>query len=441
MNNLAPFIPFLPWLGGAVALSCLLFALRAGKRKRLIDNLPTSKTTGVFIGLVELKGTAEAAQPLRSYLAGQPCVLYQWLIEEHWSRTVTETYTDSDGKTRSRTRHESGWKTVADGGEMIPFYLRDDCGVIQVRPEGAKIEPATIFDETCGASDPLYYGKGPEHAVPDSDYRRRFTETAIPLRAELYVMGRAREREDVVAPEIAQDNSAPMFLVSTRTEQQISSGFRWRFWGLGFLGLVLAVAGLLVKDAALHIDPAGDLPACLFAALAYLFAFGLGWVWMVYNSLVDLRQRARQGWSQVEVQLKRRHDLIPNLVETVKALRDYEGNLQTELAELRNQLAATPPGVEGPDYRACGKILVAIRERYPELTAQESFASLQKNLIDTEQRVALARGYFNEIATFYNTRIEVVPDRFIAALGGLRPQALMAANDFERAPVEVNLSA
>jgi hypothetical protein len=97
--------------------------------------------------------------------------------------------------------------------------------------------------------------------------------------------------------------------------------------------------------------------------------------------------------------------------------------------------------VAGPDYRACGTILMAIQERYPELTAQASFANLQKNLVDTEQRIALARGYFNEIATFYNTRLEVVPDRFIAALGGLKPQPLMAANEFERAPVEVNLAA
>ncbi len=121
MNNVAPVVPFLPWLGGVLAFTCLLFALRSGKRKRLIDNLPTSKTTGVFIGLVELKGTTESEQPLTSYLAGQPCVLYQWRIEEHWSRTVTETYTDSDGKTRTRTRHESGWKTVAEGGERIPL--------------------------------------------------------------------------------------------------------------------------------------------------------------------------------------------------------------------------------------------------------------------------------------------------------------------------------
>src|SRR5438477_7605812 len=170
MNHVAPFVPLLPVMGGALALVCLWFALRSGKRKRLVDNLPTSKTTGVFIGLVELKGTAESAQPLVSYLAGQPCVQYQWRVEEHWSRTVIETYTDSDGKTQTRTRHESGWKTVADGGEMTPFYLQDDRGLILVRPEGAKIEPAPVFDETCGATDALYYGKGPPAAVADSDF-------------------------------------------------------------------------------------------------------------------------------------------------------------------------------------------------------------------------------------------------------------------------------
>ena len=232
-----------------------------------------------------------------------------------------------------------------------------------------------------------------------------------------------------------------MFLISTRTEQQISSGFRWGFWGLGCLGLALCLAGFFAKDKLADGDPAANIGTYVLAVAAYLFAAGLGWVWMVYNSLIDLRQRVRQGWSQVEVQLKRRHDLIPNLVSTVKGLRDYEQNLQTELAALRSQTEATPPGVDGPDYRACGTILMAIQERYPELTAQSSFANLQKKLIDTEQRIALARGYFNEIATFYNTRLEVVPDRFIAALGGLKPQPLMAANDFERAPVEVNLAA
>src|SRR5258708_2147509 len=117
-----------PVIGAILALACLIGALRLGKRRRLIDNLPTSKTTGVFIGLVELKGTAETQEPLTSYLAEQPCVFFQWSVEEHWSRMVTETYTDSDGKTQTRTRHESGWTTVANGGESSPFYLHDDCG-------------------------------------------------------------------------------------------------------------------------------------------------------------------------------------------------------------------------------------------------------------------------------------------------------------------------
>ena len=440
MSDTSAIVPFLPWLGGVLAFLCLLASLRAGQRRRLVDNLPTSKTTGVFIGLAELKGTAESAQPLRSFLAEQSCVHYSWMVQEHWSRTVIETYTDSDGKTQTRTRHESGSTTVANGGEMIPFYLQDDCGVVQVQPVGAKIEPVTVFNETCGRGDPLYYGKGPPGSVPDSDHRRLFTETAIPIHQQLYVLGQARERSDLVAAEIAEDKSAPMFLISTRSEEQISSGFGWAFWGWEIVGLVLCVAGFLGRDAAVNIDLAAHWPVYLLPAFGYLAACALGWVWMVFNSLIDLRQRVRQGWAQVDVQLKRRFDLIPNLVETVKGLRDYEKNLQTELAQLRAQMTATPPGVAGPDYQACTQMLIAIKESYPELTAQESFGRLQQNLIDTEQRIALARGYFNEIATYYNTRLEQVPDRFIAALGHLQPQALMLADSFERAPVEVNFT-
>ena len=74
----------------------------------------------------------------------------------------------------------------------------------------------------------------------------------------------------------------------------------------------------------------------------------LGWAWMVFNSLIDLRQRVRQGWAQVDVQLKRRFDLIPNLVATVTGLRDHEAKLQESIALLHAQQLATPPGVAGP---------------------------------------------------------------------------------------------
>ena len=110
------FAPFLPLIGALIAVASLIAAFHAGRRRRLIENLPTSKTSGVFIGLVELKGTAESAEPLTSFLAAQACVQYAWTVQEHWSRTVTTTETDSKGNTRTVTRHESAgrrWRTAA----------------------------------------------------------------------------------------------------------------------------------------------------------------------------------------------------------------------------------------------------------------------------------------------------------------------------------------
>jgi hypothetical protein len=436
--NRSQLILLAPWAGCLLGLPCLSVALRAARRGRLIEDLPVSKTTGVFIGLVDLQGTAESEEPLTSYLAGQTCVYYDWRVEEHWSRTVVESYTDNQGRTQTRTRQESGWTTVAQGSQTQAFYLQDDCGVIRVLPQGAQFQARKLFDQVCGRGDALYYSKGPALAIADSDHRRRFVESAIPLHAPLYVMGQARERQDVVAPEIAADDSAPVFLISTRTREQIRAGFGWAEWGWGLAGLCLFVAGLAVRDIAAG-RAANPLHYLVLAAV-YLCAAAAGWVWMAFNSLVDLRQRVRQGWSQVDVQLKRRHDLIPNLVQTIQGFRDYERTLQAELAQLRAQLTATAPGEPGPDFHACGKILIAVAERYPELKAQSSFLNLQKALAGTEQRIALARGYFNDIATFYNTRLQIIPDRFVGAVGAMKPQPLMAANEFERAPVEVSLA-
>ncbi len=429
-----------PWIGGVLALVCLWAALKANRRRRRIDDTPTSKTTGVFIGMVEVKGTAESRQPLLSYLAEQRCVHYSWSVEEHWSRTVRETYRDSDGKTKTRTRHESGWTTVAQGGEQAPFYLKDDLGVILIRPNNAKMEPVAIFSKTCSRGDPLYYAKGPAHAVSDSDHRRQFIEKAIPLHEPLYVMGQARERRDIIAPEIASDPKCPMFLISCRTEQQISRGLGIGYWIWGVIGLVLAVGGVVFGTAYRGGIFRYSVIPILTAALIYILAWALGWVWFVFNSLIGLRNRVRQAWSLIDVQLKRRHDLIPNLVAVVKALSGYERDVQTELSALRTQMEATPPGVTGPDYRACSRLLKAVEEKYPQLRTQDSFLNLQRNLTETEQRIALARGYFNDIATHYNTRLQRIPDRFIGRLASLKCQNLMVANDFERAVLTVDFA-
>jgi hypothetical protein len=254
-------------------------------------------------------------------------------------------------------------------------------------------------------------------------------------------MGKARERKDVVAPEIAHDDAVSLFLVSTRSERQISSGLKLAFRLWIVLGLVLAMGGFVWRDAVQGHDWRLQLPLYLQAACGFGAVLALGWVWMVFNSLVDLRQRVRQGWAQVDVQLKRRLDLIGNLVATATAQRDHESALQHCVAILRTQQTATPPGVPGPDYAACRKGVAALVEAYPDITAQPVFLELQKSLADTEHRVALARGYFNEIASHYNARLEQIPDRFVAALGGMKAETLMAANDFEREPVVVDFAA
>jgi hypothetical protein len=209
---------------------------------------------------------------------------------------------------------------------------------------------------------------------------------------------------------------------------------------LGVAGLALCVGGWFGRDQMLHRPPEFALPTYAAAASVFIAATVLGWVWMAYNGLIDLRQRVRQAWAQVDVQLKRRHDLIPNLIQLVTGLRDYEKSVQTEVAALRTQLNATPPGQPGPDPAAFAPVLGSVMERYPELKAQASFMNLHKAVVDSEQRIAVSRSYFNDIATFYNTRLQIVPDRFIADLGRLQPQPLMAANNFERAPVQVNLA-
>ncbi len=416
------------------SLGCLVGAFWNYRRQRLIDDLPTSKTLGVFIGLTELKGTAESETPFTSYLAGVRCVYYSWHIDEHWSRTVTETVRDAQGNTHTRTRQESGWTKVAGGGEAAPFYLKDGSGVIRIVPEGATVHGIETFDETRGKNDSLYFGKGPAREIANSTHRRRFQETAVPLHTPLYVMGQARERKDIVSAEIAKDKDSPLFLISTRTEKQVSSGYRFWYWFWLVLGLLVSGSAAGIWNVLDGFGFFGRWQPYVVTLSVFLIVLMLGWVWTVYNSIARLCQRVRQAWSQVDIQLKRRSDLIPNLVRAVEGYHTYESETQKLVAELRGQMEGTD------NLRGLTPSLHAIVENYPDLKADESFLKLQGALIDTEERIAMARDYFNEIATFYNNRLEIIPDRFAAALLGLKPQPLWCAENFERAPVEVQLA-
>ncbi len=425
--------------GIVFVIVCLVLAFRNLGKKRLLNDNPTSRTQGVFIGLTELQGTAESEKSLVSYIAGVPCVQYTYQIEEHWSRTITETYRDAKGNTRTRTRTESGWKNVARGGESVPFYLKDDTGILRILPEGAKIQGRETFSQIVNRGDPLYFGKCPAGEVAHSSHRRRFRETALPLHAELYIVGRARERQDIVAAEIAYDKTSPIFLISTGTEKQVSSRYNIQIWLWAIVGFFITI-GIALTWHFTQAGPDGNVFLIYLVATAgYFVVFLLGWIWTVYNSFVNLHQRVLRGWSQVDIQLKRRNDLIPNLVSAVEGYRSHEKDTQVLLSDLRTQLSATPPGFTGPDYHGIAPVLKTTIENYPDLKTSEQFLKLQKSLAETEQRIALARDYYNEITTFYNSRLEMVPDRFIGSLARLQPRALMAASGFERASLDIKL--
>ena len=425
-----------PLIGSLLGFAALLFSLRQRRRQRLLADLPTSKVQGVFIGLVELKGSAESEAPLVSHLAGRRCVDYEWKVEEHWRRTTTTT----DSKGRRTTRTTTGWETVARGGDRQSFYLKDDTGALLVHPRGARVDRAKIFDRTATRADSIYHGKGPATSVRGSTGKRRFSETGIPLHAPVYLVGSARERDDIVAPEIAAADGSE-FIISTRDESSVSNGLAAASWIAWIVGLLATPVALLIAAHDRPVSQSFLHGWIIFSILAYLGLWAAGWAWMAHDSIIGLRERVRQGWSLIDVQLKRRHDLLPSLAAAVSGLSAHEREVQTLVADLRAQTQATRPGAAGPDHDGLAPELRMIVEKYPELKAREGFAALQRELITTEQRIALARAYYNDIATHYATRLEIIPDRWIASLRKLTPEPLLTATHFERANVEVNFAA
>ena len=428
-----------PVISGVVALVLGYVAMRMARKRAHMRDTPVSKAAGVFIGDVELKGTAESAEPLWSYLAELRCVHYTWLVEEHWRRVRTETYTDSKGARRTRTRVETGWDTVASGGEQIPFYLVDDSGHVLIRPSGMGIDGVEIFSHECRPGDPLYFGKGPSGSVSGSTERRRFTEAAIPIGAAIFVMGAARERNDVVAAEIAYARDARFSLVTMRTEEQVSRGYTGKTWTAGVFGALASVVGAGIAANGARLGNDSVFGVCVLAFVAYLIALACIWMVMAFNALRAQRERVRRGWANIDVELKRRFDLIPNIAESVKAARGHEAETQHVLTLLRAQYAVNPVDVrEGRALvEGIAPMLVALREAYPDLKTSENFLALQNELVRTESRIALARTYYNGLVTAFNARIATAPTNLLARFGGLLPFAFIEAHGLEREVVKV----
>ena len=146
----------------------------------------------------------------------------------------------------------------------------------------------------------------------------------------------------------------------------------------------------------------------------------------LYNSLITLKHRVDNAWSQIDVQLQRRFDLIPNLVETVKGYMGHESEVLTKVAELRTSWAnAGTVGEKAElDNQLSGtlKTIMAVSENYPELKADTGFLNLQEELSGTENKISYSRQFYNDTATRYNTKLDVIPTNIVAAMHSTRFQ-------------------
>ena len=163
----------------------------------------------------------------------------------------------------------------------------------------------------------------------------------------------------------------------------------------------------------------------------------------IYNSLVTLRQRVKNAWSQIDVQLQRRFDLIPNLVETVKGYMTHEQDTLAKVTELRSSWAKAETVSQKAELdnqlSSALKTIMAVSENYPDLKANQNFSELQEELRNTENKISYSRQFYNDSVTRYNTKLELFPSNFIASMFHFTAETLFEAeNDEARKNIKVS---
>ena len=174
-------------------------------------------------------------------------------------------------------------------------------------------------------------------------------------------------------------------------------------------------------------------------AIIVLLAF---WFVGTYNSLISLRNKVKDQWAQIDVQLKRRFDLIPNLVETVKGYATHEKSTLEDVVKARNTFAsATTPEEEmkaSGELTKCLSKLMMLTEAYPELKSNENFMSLQNDLKESEDKISMMRQFYNDTVMNYNNKVETIPSNIIAGLCNFKTQAFFEVVEEERTAPKVS---
>lgn len=175
-----------------------------------------------------------------------------------------------------------------------------------------------------------------------------------------------------------------------------------------------------------------------------LLGFAVIWFIAVFNGIISLRNRTQEAWSDIDVQLKRRHDLIPNLVETVKGYAKHEKELFEKVTQARADAINAEKGGHAAESAQAENVLTgalksvfAVAENYPQLRASENFQKLQDELTDTENKIEAARRFYNGNVRDFNTKIQVFPNSMVAGMVSAKPFELFGINEGEKATPEV----
>jgi len=179
----------------------------------------------------------------------------------------------------------------------------------------------------------------------------------------------------------------------------------------------------------------------IYIILGLIVLFGL-YLMGIYNKLIVLLNRIHEAWSGIEVQLKRRTDLIPNLVNTVKGYAKHEKEIFENVAKARSQMMGAKGVKETQEAQnmmaGALKSLFAVAEAYPELKADSNFQDLQKELADTEDKIAYSRQFYNSNVLSYNNSTKIFPNNIIASLLGFKEQMFFDVDEKETQPVNVD---
>ena len=165
----------------------------------------------------------------------------------------------------------------------------------------------------------------------------------------------------------------------------------------------------------------------------------------IYNGLVTKRQNVKNAWSQIDVQLQRRFDLIPNLVESVKGYMEHEKSVLEKVTSLRSSWANATTVSEKAQLdnqlSSALKTIMAVSENYPDLKANQNFSELQEELRTTENKISFSRQFYNDTVTMYNTKLELFPSNIIASMFHFKPETLFEVeNEDARKNVKVDFS-